>query len=60
MDALYDLAFPSLFTNIDAIDDRNLNQLTSALRRAKYYNETMLSQLMETTFKRDIIELVDE
>ena len=60
LDQLYEVAFPSLFENINGIDDRRLNQLTSALRRSKYFNETMLRRLMETALKRDILELMDE
>jgi hypothetical protein len=38
LDDLYEVAFPSLFATLNALDDRQLSQLTSALRRSKYYD----------------------
>lgn len=55
LDTLYELALPSLFATINAFDDRQLTQLVSALRRSKFYNETMLNQLVEAATKREII-----
>jgi hypothetical protein len=60
LDELYEVAFPSLFASIHGLDDRRLNQLTSALRRSKYYDEIMLSRLVETTMRRDILEFIEE
>jgi hypothetical protein len=60
LDALYEVAFPSLFSTIKTLDDRSLSQLTSALRRSKFYSEPMLTQLVDTAMQREIFELAEE
>lgn len=57
LDSLYELAFPSLFASIRQLDDRLLSLLVSALRRSKYYDATMLDQLVEVATRREIKEL---